>query len=264
MGGSANWADIVLRGLDRTNYFVPYEVHGEGGVGYVQTGAAKLAFAGLAQSIPTDAAIVVVFGSRNDGGGYSPDSISKAATDLHAQIRKRAQGAKLLVIGPPWVDENVPNNILTIRDRLKIAATKAGATFVDPIADEWFFGADAALIGSDGVHPTDAGVQYMAERILPSSRASSHPSGSCTGLRTRIAGLLSSMGSRPRIPRSKRSARSVGPWGEGHELAGQLLEFGHCPVNCRRARAVRIGDVIEVAVADEILRRTIGVEFRQP
>lgn len=175
-----------------------------------------------------------------------------------------AHGARLLVIGPPWVDENVPNNILTIRDRLKIAATKAGATFVDPIADEWFFGADAALIGSDGVHPTDAGVQYTAERILPSSRASSHPSGSCTGLRTRTAGLLSSMGSRPRIPRSKRSARSVRPWGEGHELAGQLLEFGHCPVNSCRARAVRIGDVIEVAVADEILRRTIGVEFRQP
>lgn len=165
--GSATWADIVLRGLDRTNYFVPYEVHGEGGAGYVQTGAVKLAFAGLAQSIPADAAIVVVFGSRNGGGGYSPDSISKAATDLYAQINKRAPGAKLLVIGPPRVDENVPNNILTIRDRLKIAATKAGATFVDPIADEWFFGADAALIGSDGVHPTDAGHQYMAERILP-------------------------------------------------------------------------------------------------
>lgn len=176
-GGSANWADIVLRGLDRTNYFTPYEVHGEGGAGYVQPGVDNLTFAGLAESIPNDAAIVVIFGSRNDGGGYSPDSISNAATDLYAQINKRAPDGKLLVIGPPWVDENVPKTILTIRDRLKIAATKAGATFVDPIADKWFFGADSALIGSDGVHPTDAGHKYMADRILPFIKALFPPLG---------------------------------------------------------------------------------------
>jgi lysophospholipase L1-like esterase len=41
-----------------------------------------------------------------------------------------------------------------------------GATFVDPIAEHWFVGRPD-LIGADGVHPNDAGHQYMADRIAP-------------------------------------------------------------------------------------------------
>jgi len=41
-----------------------------------------------------------------------------------------------------------------------------GAAFVDPIAEGWFVGRPD-LIGADGVHPTDAGHLYMAERIAP-------------------------------------------------------------------------------------------------
>ena len=48
----------------------------------------------------------------------------------------------------------------TIRPRL------AGAAFVDPIAERWFVG-QPGLIGADGVHPTDAGHEYMADKIAP-------------------------------------------------------------------------------------------------
>jgi lysophospholipase L1-like esterase len=56
--------------------------------------------------------------------------------------------------------------VLGIRDALKYQAGVAGATFIDPIAQGWFVGRPE-LIGKDGVHPTDAGHAYMAEKIAP-------------------------------------------------------------------------------------------------
>ena len=41
-----------------------------------------------------------------------------------------------------------------------------GATWIDPIAERWFVGRPD-LIGADGVHPTDAGHAYMADKIAP-------------------------------------------------------------------------------------------------
>ena len=60
--------------------------------------------------------------------------------------------------------------MLRIRDALKYQAGVAGATFVDPIAAGWFVGRPD-LIGKDGVHPTDAGHAYMADKIAPLIRA---------------------------------------------------------------------------------------------
>lgn len=77
-----------------------------------------------------------------------------------------APTAKLLVIGPPWVKPIPPAGILQARDILKSQAEAAGATFVDPIAEGWFVD-QPELIGSDGVHPSDAGHVYMANKIAP-------------------------------------------------------------------------------------------------
>jgi lysophospholipase L1-like esterase len=56
--------------------------------------------------------------------------------------------------------------MLQIRDILRMQAGFAGATFIDPIAERWFVDSPA-LIGADGVHPTDAGHAYLAGRIAP-------------------------------------------------------------------------------------------------
>jgi lysophospholipase L1-like esterase len=84
--------------------------------------------------------------------------------------RRTAPGARLLVIGPPWPTADVPESVLRIRDILGAAARTAGATFVDPLAEGWFVG-QPELIGADGVHPTDAGHAYMADKIAPLIRA---------------------------------------------------------------------------------------------
>jgi lysophospholipase L1-like esterase len=56
--------------------------------------------------------------------------------------------------------------MLMIRDVLNAAARAAGAAFVDPIGDRWFVDRPD-LIGPDGVHPNDAGHEYLADKIAP-------------------------------------------------------------------------------------------------
>ena len=78
------------------------------------------------------------------------------------------------MIGPAWPTADPPASILRIRDVLGYQAQLAGATFVDPITARWFTGRPD-LIGRDGVHPTDAGHAYMADRIAPLIGAELHP-----------------------------------------------------------------------------------------
>ena len=63
-------------------------------------------------------------------------------------------------------DGRRPPAVLQIRDVLHAQARAVGATFIDPIAERWFVGRPD-LIGEDGVHPTDAGHAYMADKIAP-------------------------------------------------------------------------------------------------
>ena len=59
---------------------------------------------------------------------------------------------------------DVPPAVLRIRDALRAQAVSHGATFYDPLIAGWFFGTPW-LIGHDGVHPTDAGHAFLADRI---------------------------------------------------------------------------------------------------
>jgi lysophospholipase L1-like esterase len=68
------------------------------------------------------------------------------------------------VIGPPWPTADVPVRIMQIRDALVTVAAAYGARFVDPLVERWCVGRPD-LIAVDGVHPTDIGHRYLAERI---------------------------------------------------------------------------------------------------
>src|SRR5271166_4206265 len=84
--------------------------------------------------------------------------------------RRFAPSARVLVIGPPWPTADVPDSMLRIRDVLNARARAVGAAFVDPIGDGWFVDRPD-LIGPDGVHPNDAGHEYLADKIAPLIRA---------------------------------------------------------------------------------------------
>ncbi|MFI5508320.1 Rv0518 family GDSL lipase [Mycobacterium sp. NPDC051804] len=164
--GRAGWTARAWDELANHRMTVSADVGAEGGAGYGTRGNQGSIFEDLtARTIKPDDSLVVFFGSRNDLN-VDPAQLSILAYGTFQLARRIAPSATFLVIGPPWPTADPPANLVRIRDALQYQAGVAGATFVDPIAERWFVGRPG-LIGSDGVHPTNAGHQYMADKIAP-------------------------------------------------------------------------------------------------
>ncbi len=155
------WDELAARRVPITA-----DVGAEGGAGYGTRGNRGSLFEDLtARTVRPDDVLVVFFGSRNDLG-VDPVQVSVLAYGTFQLARRTAPSATFLIIGPPWPTADPPADVVRIRDALQYQAQLAGATFVDPIAERWFVGMPE-LIGADGVHPTDAGHEYMADKIAP-------------------------------------------------------------------------------------------------
>ena len=168
--GPRSWTARAWRALAQQGERIAPDVAAEGRAGYGMPGDHDSIFEDLtAHAVKSDDALVVFFGSRNDQG-VDLGLLAGKAHDTFDLAHLLAPSARLLVIGPPWPTADVPLNMLQIRDILGAAAAAAGAIFVDPIAEQWFVGRPD-LIGADGVHPNDAGHQYMADKIAPLIRS---------------------------------------------------------------------------------------------
>ena len=168
--GANGWTARAWQLLTQQGTSVAADVAAEGGAGYGTRGNHGSVFEDLTvDAVKPDDALVVFFGSRNDQG-VDPTQLSILAWGTYQLARRTAPKARFLVIGPPWPTADPPDPVLRIRDALRYQARVAGATFVDPIAAGWFVGRPD-LIGKDGVHPTDAGHAYMADKIAPLIRA---------------------------------------------------------------------------------------------
>lgn len=155
------WKTLAQQGLQ-----VASDVAAEGRAGYGVRGDQGNQFGELtARAVKPDDALVLFYGSRNDQG-VDPNVLSGLVYNAFSMAHAIAPAARLLVIGPPWPTADVPPAILQVRDILAFQSMLAGATFVDPIAQRWFVDRPD-LIGQDGVHPTDAGHAYMADKIAP-------------------------------------------------------------------------------------------------
>lgn len=164
--GPKGWPELVTATLSREGVTITPRVGAEGGSGYAHPGQKGGVFADqIPATVRPDDGLVVLFGSRNDDDIAAAD-LTNTVRDTLVSVKATAPQAKLLVIGPPWTDANPPRGVLQARDILRDQARAVGATFVDPITDGWFAGRPE-LIGPDGVHPTDAGHAYMAEKIAP-------------------------------------------------------------------------------------------------
>ncbi len=164
--GPRSWTALAWHALAQRGVRVAADVAAEGRAGYVVPGDHGSIFEDLtARAVKPGDALVVFFGSRNDQGA-DLGLLAEKAGDAFNLARRFAPSARLLVIGPPWPTADVPESILQIRDVLNTAARAAGAAFVDPIGDRWFVDRPD-LIGPDGVHPNDAGHQYLADNIAP-------------------------------------------------------------------------------------------------
>ena len=166
--GAANWTAVARGLLDADGYPVELAVLGLSGSGYVRVGGTGKTFTdGVAEVVTDLTQLVVVFGSINDGSSAPAEVAASAALALR-RIDLAAPQALILIIGPQWIDGNPPANMLAIRDAVaSTVTTQPRVTFVDPLAEGWFGGASSSLIGSDGLHPTDAGHRHLAELIAP-------------------------------------------------------------------------------------------------
>lgn len=164
--GPKAWTVRAWQLLSGQGVQVVADVAAEGCAGYGARGNHGNAFQGLtAQAVHPDDELVVFFGSRNDQG-IEPALLAGMARDTFDLARLTAPTATLLVVGPAWPTIDVPDPVLRVRDTIKTQAEGAGAVFVDPIAEGWFVGRPD-LIGTDGVHPNDAGHAYLADKMVP-------------------------------------------------------------------------------------------------
>ncbi len=155
------WQTLAQRGMH-----IGADVAAEGKAGYAVPGDHGSIFEDLtARAVKPDDALVVFFGSRNDQG-VDPGLLAEKARAAFLLAHRFAPTAKFLVIGPPWPTADVPAAVLQVRDVINAQARAVGAAFVDPIGAGWFVDRPD-LIGLDGVHPTDAGHQYLADKIAP-------------------------------------------------------------------------------------------------
>ena len=168
--GPKAWTARAWQALAKRGVPISADVAAECRAGYGVPGDHGSVFEDLtAKAVKPDDVLVVFFGSRNDRG-VDPELLAERARTNFDLARRVAPSARLLVIGPPWPTADVPDSMFQIRDVLSAAAQAAGAAFVDPIGDRWFVDRPD-LIGADGVHPNDAGHQYLADKIAPLIRA---------------------------------------------------------------------------------------------
>ncbi|MCV7103124.1 Rv0518 family GDSL lipase [Mycobacterium palustre] len=164
--GPRSWTALAWHTLAQRGVRIAADVAAEGRAGYVMPGDHDSIFEDLtARAVKPDDALVVFFGSRNDQG-VDLGLLAAKAHETFDLARRFAPNAKFLVIGPPWPTADVPVPMLQVRDVINAAARGAGATFIDPIGDRWFVDRPD-LIGPDGVHPNDAGHEYLAGQIAP-------------------------------------------------------------------------------------------------
>ena len=161
-----------------------------GGTGYVNPGQT----AALGDRVADDVVAyrpskVVVWGGYNDAG--SPQTTIRSRADaLYADLRRGLPDAQVFVLGT-WSPSGSPSAALRATDEtLRAAAAGAGLPFLSPLTGSgydaagtkvldgtpWITGTGRAgaaagdgnadsYVGSDGVHPTDAGHRHLADVI---------------------------------------------------------------------------------------------------
>jgi lysophospholipase L1-like esterase len=109
--------------------------------------------------------IVFIAGGHNDWR-WPATTTAKAADAAIDRLHRALPDAVLVIVAPIWASGAPPTRCLVLRDRLRRTAHSLDAIFIDPLADRWFAGSRQLMIGPDGVHPTNAGYRYIADRVL--------------------------------------------------------------------------------------------------
>ncbi|SDF64855.1 SGNH/GDSL hydrolase family protein [Klenkia brasiliensis] len=160
--GAAGWPALVAQQLG-----MQLELRAATLAGYVRPGSTGQTYPQLVQAQPpADAAVTVVFGSRNDVAA-TPAEVQAAATSTFQAILAADPTTKLVVIGPCWSSSGAPAELTAVSDAVRTAATAAGATYVDPLTLGWFSDPNGLVSPIDGISLLDAGHVFLSQQIAP-------------------------------------------------------------------------------------------------
>ena len=159
--GANGWPRIVgaVRGWRVTNLAIA-------GTGFLNPGwTGQPIGSRVAAAIGRHPDVVVIAGGHNNSR-WSDGSVAAAADRVIDRVRAGLPKATLVIVAPIWPTGSPPARCLHLRDHLRRKAAAIGAIFVDPLAEGWFAGSRHSMILSDGIHPSNAGHRYMAQRVL--------------------------------------------------------------------------------------------------
>jgi lysophospholipase L1-like esterase len=164
------WPTLVTTLLKNQGVTIKPSIGATNGSGYGKHRGkgSVLFFDQVHQAVGTKDKLVILFGAELDRTAL-PDRADAMAAAVQRTLVKATKGApdaKLLVIGPAWMQTNPPPELLQLRDIVKAQAEAIGATFVDPLAEGWFTD-HPEMIGPNGDRPNQAGHVLMAEKIAP-------------------------------------------------------------------------------------------------
>ena len=158
---------------------------GVGGTGYVNPGPpGQVAFISRVDHdvISYAPSVVLVAGGTNDHA-YAPTDVQAAAAALYQRIADGLPAAVVYVMGP-WCSKGpAPAQWVATRDALVSALSGFPSfRFIDNIAEQWITGTgnvavpkgngNADLyISADGTHPTQAGHDYVGQRLAADIQA---------------------------------------------------------------------------------------------
>jgi lysophospholipase L1-like esterase len=158
-GPAARWPQLLT-----TDLAWRYLNVNAGGSGFVVRGPSGTTFGervpGLVAAAPD---IVIVTGGANDASSPRAD-VAAAAAKVVDDLRAGLPDADIVVLSPFWRSDPGAG-VLAMRDDLREIARSRGLRFVDVTAV--FAGEYRALIGSDTVHPTDAGQAHIRDVVAP-------------------------------------------------------------------------------------------------
>ena len=161
--GSGNhmvWPSLVAAGsqLSVSNEAFP-------GAGYVAGAGHNGPFAAqIDKALASKPAVIVVFGGMSDVL-KSDGLVTQSATDLFIELIRRAPTVKLMVLGPIWHTDPVPEPLLRLDSAVASAARATHTTYTPLIQEKWLIG--DGLIQDDGFTPTDQGQSVLARQLGP-------------------------------------------------------------------------------------------------
>lgn len=107
--------------------------------------------------------LIVVFGGTGDVT-LPDEQITQSAIDLFAELIRRAPNVKLVVLGPIWHQDPVPDVFVALDKDIAEAARTTHTTYISLIREDWLV-ADGLMRGD--IAPTDEGQSVLARRLNP-------------------------------------------------------------------------------------------------